>query len=141
MSIEHILCYNIFSVNYEHSIRLIGLSEYETSEMSITRIFFESEKQLYELSYVFSVRHDCDSYRLLRIHPEDVYLGKTNTSYYVPKEENEILFEFVEEDYRNKYFGFLFNPENELYDGLYIEYENLHEVKEVELYRALYQGR
>ncbi len=139
MSIEHILCYNVFSVNYEHDIAFIGLSEYETEEMSITRIFFETQGQLYELSYLFSVKYDCDSYKLLRINPEDVYLGKTNTSYFLPKVGSDMLFSFQGDDYMSEFFGFLFNLDIELYDGLYVDYENMQEVKEVELYKAIWK--
>ena len=139
MSIEHILCYNVFSVNYEHEITFIGMSEFENEEMSITRIFFETQNQMYELSYLFSVRHDCDSYKLLRIEPQDVYLGKTNTSYFLPRNEKEMLFRFIEDDYMSNYFGFLFNMDMELYDGLFVDYENLREVKEVDLYRAIWK--
>lgn len=139
MSIEHILCYNIFSVNYEYEMRFLGMSEYETDEMSITRLFFETNGQLYELSYLFSVGYDCDSYKLLRIQPEDVYLGKTNTSYFIPKDGQDMLFEFVEDDYMSKYFGFLFNFDIELYDSLYVDYEKMREVREVDLYKAIWK--
>ncbi len=50
-----------------------------------------------------------------------------------------MLFTFQGDDYMSNFFGFLFNMDIELYDGLYVDYENMKEVREVDLYRAIWK--